>query len=129
MDGDGSLPVGILSIENAKASVDCTCVGHGKYEANVSIDFHLNILYNYEGEKDHENGHLEIMENYFYDRANYYSSKYEHTYNSYQECKAAVHGVIADLIQDYNVLNDIQRKHDDRLQNTINWVRGIFIKR
>ena len=84
------------------------------------------IWYGTQGQLAHENGHLEILQNYLKGRTQYYANTYERTYPNKEDCEAARSGIERDLLSDWQQIKKLEDAHEDWLQNAIQWLHDLF---
>ena len=106
--------------------VDCKCIGKGQYKATVTVSFDITIWYGTQGQLKHENGHLQILEDYLHGRTQHYADTYERVYPSIQECRAAEKAIFNDLASDWQQINKLEEAHDDWFQNAWYWIVNKF---
>ncbi|MGH9670842.1 MAG: RHS repeat-associated core domain-containing protein, partial [Terriglobales bacterium] len=111
-------------------SVDCQCVGKGKYKAIAKVSFTITIVYGTKGQLEHEKGHLDILKNYLSSRTPHYADTYERVYPSKEQClnaeKATEKAIDRDLARDWREIKKLQHTHEDWLQNAIQWIYDRF---
>jgi RHS repeat-associated protein len=110
----------------SKCDKDCG----GKYKLTFNVTFKIYVDAGKGWQMRHEQGHVQILENYYQGRADYYHNTYEGTYPSLEACVAAAKrlrdSIMGDLQKDYKAVDALQNAHDDFLQNAWNWLKGFF---
>jgi RHS repeat-associated protein len=112
----------------------CEPVGHCKggeeYKLTFNVSWKIYVDAGKGWQMRHEQGHVQIMEDFFNGRTEYYHNHYEGIYPSLAACQAAAKklsdSIISDLKKDFNVLEALQIAHDDWFQNSWNWLKGLF---
>ena len=106
------------------------CQGNGEFKLTFNVTFKIYVDAGKGWQTRHEQGHVQILENYFNARTEYYHSQYDGVYPSAAACEAAARklrdSIMSDLQKDYKAVDALQDAHDDWLQNSWNWLKGFF---
>jgi RHS repeat-associated protein len=105
--------------------VNCRCVANG-YQATVTVSFDITIWYGTQAQLEHENGHLQILQNYLQGRTQHYANTYERVYPDKQQCLRARDAIDKDLLGDWHVIKKLENDHDDWLQDALQWIFNLF---
>ena len=81
----GSTKVTLPPTLTWRCDADC----HGKYKLTFNVTFKIYVDAGKGSQTRHEQGHVQILENYFNARTEYYHRRYEGLYPSAAACEAA----------------------------------------
>ncbi len=103
----------------------CKCIGKNQYKLEFTITWFIRIYYGSPRQLRHENGHLDIITNYFNSRVKSYEEKFEKTYSTSAECEndgwRMRDQFRTQLQNDYQAQGKFQSAHDDWFQNLWQW--------
>jgi len=132
-DGWGGLMQGTTNIElPPSVSVSCQCVGNGKYKLTIDVKWKIYLDASKGSQMKHEQGHVDIFENYMNSRKSYYEQKYEKTYSSEEACKKAaasqLNQIMGDINKDYRDQLPLQDAHENPVQRAWQWFLDRVLK-